>query len=198
MQSLDPAALDEIVRRRRTIKPPMMSDAPVSDDDLRAILENANWAPSHGLTEPWRFRVYRGEARAKLADGLANLYETAIPKEEQKEGKADKLRQMPRLAPVVILVCMERQKIEKIRELEEIEAVACAVQNMHLTAASRGLGAFWSTPPFIYKPEMNAYLGLGEKDRCLGIFYLGHPAEPESWPKGRRKTIDDKLVFVED
>lgn len=52
---------------------------------------------------------------------------------------------------------MERQKVEKIREFEEIEAVACAVQNIHLTASARGLGAFWSTPPFLYTPEMNAY-----------------------------------------
>ena len=194
---MEPNALDDLIRSRRTIKPPMMSDAAVSDEDLHAILENANWAPSHGLTQPWRFRIYRGAAKDKLADDFANLYETAIPPEEQKEGKADKLRQMPRLAPVVILVCMERQKIEKIRELEEIEAVACAVQNMHLTATSRGLGAFWSTPPFLYKPEMNAYLGLGEKDRCLGIFYLGHPAEPEKWPKGRRQSIDDRIEFID-
>ena len=194
---MEPNALDDLIRSRRTIKPPMMSDAAVSDEDLHAILENANWAPSHGLTQPWRFRIYRGTAKDKLADDFANLYETAIPPEEQKEGKADKLRQMPRLAPVVILVCMERQKIEKIRELEEIEAVACAVQNMHLTATSRGLGAFWSTPPFLYEPEMNDYLGLGEKDRCLGIFYLGHPADPEKWPKGRRQSIDDRIEFVD-
>jgi nitroreductase len=195
--TLDAAALDEIIRARRTIKPPMMSDAPVPEEHLRAILENANWAPSHGLTEPWRFRVYRGEARAKLADALGTLYETALAPEEQKDGKADKIRKMPRLAPVVILVCMERQKAEKIRELEEIEAVACAVQNMHLTAASRGLGAFWSTPPFIYKPQMNEWLGLSEQDRCLGIFYLGYPADTEKWPKGRRRAIDEKLEFID-
>jgi len=175
----------------------MMSPEPVREDDLRAVLENANWAPSHGLTQPWRFKVYRGDARAKLADALGNLYETALAPEDQKEGKADKMREMPRLAPVVILVCMERQKIEKIRELEEIEAVACAVQNMHLTAASRGLGAFWSTPPFLYKPEMNQWLGLAEKDRCLGIFYLGYPAESGKWPKGRRGSIDDKIEFID-
>jgi nitroreductase len=194
--ALDSAALDEIIRARRTVKPPMMSDRPVREEDLQAVLENANWAPTHGLTEPWRFKIYRGEARAKLADALGNLYETALPKDEQKEGKADKIRKMPRLAPVVILVCMKRQEIEKIRELEEIEAVACAVQNMHLTAAARGLGAFWSTPPFIYKPEMNAWLGLGEKDRCLGIFYLGYPAQAETWPKGRRRSVQEKIEFV--
>lgn len=197
MNALDHAALDEIIRNRRTIKPPMMSAEAVREDDLRAVLENANWAPSHGLTQPWRFKVYRGEARAKLADALGTLYETALAPEEQKEGKADKIRAMARLAPVVILVCMERQKIEKIRELEEIEAVACAVQNMHLTATSRGLGAFWSTPPFLYKPEMNQWLGLAEKDRCLGIFYLGYPAESDKWPKGRRGSIDDKIEFID-
>jgi nitroreductase len=117
--------------------------------------------------------------------------------EEQKEGKAEKMKEMPRLAPVVILVWMERQKVEKIRELEEIEAVACAVQNMHLSATARGLGAFWSTPPFLYKAEMNAYLGIGEKDRCLGIFYLGHPAQPDRWPKGRRQPIEDRIEFIE-
>lgn len=175
----------------------MMRDEPVREDDLRAVLENANWAPSHGLTEPWRFKIYRGEARAKLADALGNLYETALAPEEQKEGKADKIRQLTRLAPVVILVCMERQKIEKIRELEEIQAVACAVQNMHLTATSRGLGAFWSTPPFIYTPEMIQWLGLEEKDRCLGIFYLGYPADAENWPKSRRRAIDEKIEFID-
>ena len=166
----------------------MMSDRAVPEEDLRAVLENANWAPTHGLTEPWRFKIYRGEARARLAEALGTLYETAVPTAEQKEGKADKLRELPTRAPVVILVCM-------IRELEEVEAVACAVQNMHLTAASRGLGAFWSTPPFVYTRDMTEWLGLDEKDRCLGIFYLGYPAEGQSWPKGRRRTIDDKLEF---
>lgn len=175
----------------------MMSDAPVDEADLMAILENGNWAPSHGLTEPWRFRIFRGAARARLAEAMATLYETAIPPEKQKPGKVDKLREMPLRAPVVILVWMARQKIEKIRELEEIEAVACAVQNMHLSAAARGLGAFWSTPPFLYEPAMNEWLEIGPKDRCLGIFYLGHPAAEVAWPKGRRQSIESKLEWVD-
>lgn len=175
----------------------MMSERAVSDEDLRAILENANWAPTHGMTEPWRFKIYRGDARARLGETLGSLYESALAPDQQKEGKADKLRKMPRLAPVVIVVCMERQPIEKIREIEEVEAVACAVQNMHLSAAARGLGAFWSTPPVLYTPEMNEWLGLKEKDRCLGLFYLGYPAEEGAWPKGRRGSIDDKVEFVD-
>ena len=184
---LDPEIVERTIRSRRTIKPPMMSDAPVSEQDLRAILESANWAPSHGLTEPWRFRIFRGDARATLADSLSELYLRVVPPDQQKPGKAEKLAEMPRLAPVVILVWMKRQEIEKIRELEEIEAVACAVQNMHLSATARGLGAFWSTPPFLYDAAMNAWMGIGERDRCLGIFYLGHPSADSA---GRRGDAD--------
>jgi nitroreductase len=193
---LDRAALDEIIRRRRTIKPPLMSNEPVSEANLRAIIENANWAPSHGLTEPWRFKIYQGAARSNLAEKLGTLYERVLPASEQKPGKSDKLRQMPLLSPVVMLVWMERQKAGKIREIEEIEAVACAVQNMHLTATALGLGAFWSTPPVIYTPEMNEWMGISSEDRCLGIFYLGHPSDPDAWPKGRRSSIDDKIDWI--
>lgn len=194
---MDADAFDQLLRNRRTLKPPMMSDAPVSREDLEAILENARWAPSHGLTEPWRFKIYRGAGRAKLAASLGDLYDRLVPHDRKKPGKADKLREMPLLAPVVMLVWMERQAIEKIAEVEEIEAVACAVQNMHLTATARGLGAFWSTPPFIYDPRMNEWMGIGPKDRCLGLFYLGHPEDAANWPKGRRSAIEDRVEWID-
>jgi len=194
---LDPKALDEIIQKRRTFKPVMLSDAPIPDADLMAVLETARWAPSHGLTEPWRFRIYRGAGRKRLADSLAHLYETALPPEQQKPGKADNLRTLPLKAPVVILVWMARQPIEKIAEVEEIESVACAIQNVQLAATARGLGTFWSTPPVLYLPEMNAWMGIGPKDRCLGLFYLGHPANPGEWPQGRRRPIEEKIEWVD-
>jgi nitroreductase len=194
---LDPKALDEIIQRRRTFKPNMMSDAPIPDAELAAVLDSARWAPSHGLTEPWRFRVYRGAGRKRLADALANLYETALPADQQKPGKADNLRTLPLKAPAVLLVWMARQEIGKIAEVEEIEAVACAVQNMQLTATARGIGTFWSTPPVLYLPEMNQWMGIGKSDRCLGLFYIGYPANPEQWPQGRRQPIADKVEWVD-
>jgi nitroreductase len=194
---VDPKALDEIIQKRRTLKPPMMSDAPVPAAELEAVLESARWAPSHGLTEPWRFRIFRGPARQKLADAMATLYQTALPLDQQKPDKLEKMRVMPLKAPVVMLVWMARQEIRKIAELEEIEAVACAVQNMQLAATARGLGTFWSTPPFLYTTEMNAWMGIGADDRCLGIFYLGYPANPAEWPQGRRKPISEKIEWVD-
>jgi nitroreductase len=80
--------------------------------------------------------------------------------------------------------------------LEEIEAVACAVQNMHLTCTAYGLGGFWSTPKAVYAPEMNQLLEIGENDKCLGLFYIGYPAI--EWPKAHRKPIEYVTTWKQD
>ncbi len=196
--SLRMAAANALIRRRRSIKPPDMSVKPVERAHLAAILENANWAPTHGLTQPWRFFVFTGEGRQRLADALQSIYRKVTPEAEVREEKWEKLGVRPLQAPVVIAVGMSRQRSEKIPEVEEIEAVACAVQNMHLTASAIGMAGYWSTPPVVYTDEMRLWLGLGDaRDRCLGLFYLGWP-ESEEWPEGRRDDVAEKVVWVGD
>ncbi len=65
--SLRLAAANALIRRRRSIKPQAMDQRPVDPRHLAAILENANWAPTHGMTEPWRFFVFTGAGRERLA-----------------------------------------------------------------------------------------------------------------------------------
>lgn len=189
--------VNALIRNRRTIKPGEMSDQAVSEDDLMQILENANWAPTHGLTEPWRFKVFRGDARARLAVALSDIYKTVTPPDRFIESKFVKLQTVPLKAPVCIVVCMERQDSGKIPEVEEIEAVACAVQNMHLTASAIGMAAFWSSPTVLYSPEVNDWLGLREQDRCLGLFYLGWPRAGNDWPSSQRRPIREKIEWVD-
>ncbi len=199
--SLDPmslrlAAANALIRRRRTIKPRDMSDKKVEPKMLAAILENANWAPTHGMTEPWRFFVFTGAGRQRLADFSASLYEKVTQESEFRPEKVEKLKTQPLLAPIVIGLGMKRQEIEKIPEIEEVEAVAAAVQNMHLTASAVGMAAFWSSPPISYTDEMRSWLGLeDERDKCLGFFYLGWP-ESEEWPESSRGDISEKVTMV--
>ena len=199
--SLRLAAANALIRRRRTIKPRDMSSKPVENIHLAAILENANWAPTHGMTEPWRFVVFTGDGRQKLADFCQSLYQKVTPKENFRQDKYDKLGDQPLAAPVVIALGMKRQDLEKIPEIEEIEAVACAVQNMHLTASALGMAAFWSSPPISYTDEMREWLGAGlddPRDKCLGFFYLGWPANEEEWPESARGDVSEKVTWVGD
>lgn len=181
--------INELIRERRTIYPEQFSSRKVHKEQIEVVLNNGQWAPTHGNTQPWRFKVFMGEDhRQELSQILGKIYQEVIPEPLQDDLKLAKLMRRPMITSAVIAVSMERQPEETILEIEEIEAVACAIQNMHLTCTAYGLGAFWSTPKIIYSQQMNAYLGLGEKDKCLGLFYIGYP-EIE-WPKAHRRPLD--------
>lgn len=192
---MDAQAITEVIRNRRTIKPKQFSDRAVDESVLNEMLENANWAPTHGLTQPWRFTVFRGTARQRLAEFLAETYKSLCNAETFKPKKYEGMRENAMRAPIVIAIGMKRQETEKISELDELQAVACAVQNLHLTAAANGLGGFWSTNIAATSDQMRDFLGLEGKDRALGLFYVGHPSC--EWPTSDRGPINEKVTWLD-
>ncbi len=186
--------ITELIKSRRTIYPEQFSDRKVHKEQIDLILNNAQWAPTHGNTQPWRFKVFMEEGRQVLSDFLAETYLKLTPPEAQNDLKLVKMMKRPMQASAVIAVCMERQPTEKILEIEEIEAVACAIQNMHLTCTAYGLGGFWATPKLIYSQEMNEFLKIGAKDKCLGLFYIGYPAI--DWPEAHRKPLEYTTEWI--
>lgn len=175
----------------------MDATRPVESALLLELLDNANWAPTHGITEPWRFRVFTGGSRARLATALQQIYREVTPATEYREDKHEKLGKNPLLAPVLVAVWMERRGTGKVPEIEEIEAVACAVQNMALSAAAAGLGFFWSSPPLIYSQRFGDWLGIKEDDRCLGLLYIGWPRPGAPVPQSMRSPIREKVTFAD-
>lgn len=184
---MTPQAVSELIRRRRTIKPKMFSSQDVDESVVQQLLENANWAPTHGLTQPWRFVVFTGPARQRLAQFLSETYQRITPPDQFKPNKYQGMQENALLAPVVIAIGMKRQESGKISELDELLAVACAVQNLHLTATAFGLGGFWSTNVAAVSDQMREFVGLAPEDRALGLFYLGYPQG--DWPSGTREPI---------
>ena len=180
--------ITELIKNRRTIYPEQFSARKVQKEQIENLLNNAIWAPTHGNTQPWRFTVFMEDSRQTLADFLGQLYIDKTPKEEQKDLKLAKMLNRPLQASAVIAVAMHRDETEKIREIEEVEAVACAIHNMQLTATAYGLGSYWSTSKLIYTEEMKTFLNLTTKDMCLGLIYIGYPAI--EWPKQHRKPIE--------
>jgi nitroreductase len=186
--------ITDLIKSRRTIYPEQFSDRKVHKEQIELLLNNAQWAPTHGNTQPWRFKVFTDNGLQKLSNFLGETYLKTTPKEAQNDFKLAKLITRPLKSSVVIAVCMERQKEEKILEIEEIEAVACAIQNLHLSCTAYGLGGFWSTPKLIYSNDMNHFLKLTPKDKCLGLFYIGYPSI--EWPKAHRKPLEYTTEWI--
>ena len=189
-------SLSALIRSRRSVKPVDMDAArEVPEELIQTLLVNATWAPSHGLTEPWKFHVFTGPGRERLAHALAAIYEEVTPSDEVRQDKLVKLRQNPLLAPVVVACCVEQRGGAKIPFLEEVEAVACALQNVMLSAAAAGLGSFWSSPPVVGTPAFGRWLGQAERDLCVALLYLGWPKAgwvPAAVP---RRPVEEKVVW---
>lgn len=186
--------INELIKSRRTIYPEQFSTRKVQKDQIELLLTNAQWAPTHGNTQPWRFHVFTEGGLQKLSTFLGETYLKLTPKEQQNDAKLAKMLRRPLLSSVAIAVSMKRQEEEKIPEIEEIEAVACAIQNLHLSCTAYGLGGFWATPKVIYSEEMTSFLGLSNRDKCLGIFYIGYP-EIE-WPQAHRRPIEYNTTWI--
>ena len=186
--------INDLIRNRRSIFPKQFEEGKKIDDAIVSqILENANWAPSHVQTEPWKFVVFTGGGLQKLATFQAELYKKEAG-ENFKEAPYQNLLSNPLKASHVIALCLKRDPAKKFPEMEEIAAVSCAVQNMYLSTTAYGIGGYWTTGGVTYKPSAKEFFGLEEDDKLLGFFYMGHVAVPS--PAGKRKPIEEKVVWV--
>lgn len=184
-------------RTRRTVKPAQMDPArEIPREVLSAILEDAIWAPTHGLTQPWRFQVFSGAARERLARGLESLYDQVTAPSDRKADKRAKLRVNLMGAPVAIAVSARVEAGGKISELDEIAATSCAVENLMLSAHQRGLGSFWSSSPVSCAPEFAKWLGLDADHRPMGLVYLGFARDGVN-PMSSRLPLAERVVFHE-
>jgi len=187
------SVLEEIITNRRSTKPAVMNGQAINDEDINRLLALANWAPTHGLTEPWRFIVYKGEAAKQFCYDQAEMYKAGTPADKFLSAKYDKLLHNGDKASHLVVVYMKRGNNPNITELEEICATAAAVQNILLGAEALGIAALWSTGGAILKPAMNEYLGLGSEDVVIGLLYFGYTDELKK--AGRRTPVEDKIIW---
>lgn len=183
----------DIIRSRRSIKPVKMNGKKIPDEKVNELLQLANWAPTHGRTEPWRFIVYSGEKVKEFCRRHAELYKSHTPREKFEQTNYDKQLHNGDLASHIIIAIMQKGGSPKIPVLEEIAATAISIQNILLGATAAGIASFLSTGGMTHHSAMKNFLLLREEDIVMGILYLGYSDERV---EGKRQTeIDDKVIW---
>lgn len=189
---LNPEQINSHIRSRRSVfVDQFVKGKKIPDDIIRQLLENANCAPTHKLTEPWRFSIFTGNGLQKFAKFQSELYKKNAGA-KFKQDKYEKLSQTPLLTSHIISIGMNRNPA--VPEMEEIAAVACAVQNIYLSTAAYGIGGYWSTGGVTYDDEAKSFFNLGQEDRLMGFFYLGYIQVPSV--QSTRKPINEKIIWV--
>jgi nitroreductase len=183
------------IRTRRAIFPAQFLADPISDDIVRQILAAANYAPTHKMTEPWRFTVFSAaERKAEFAQLLADTYKNTTAEAQFSPAAYKKYQSVATKASHVIAIGMHRDDEERVAEWEEIAAMAMAVQNMWLSAAELGVGGYWGTPKAAAQRVIADFLQFDARTTCYGFFYLAHHnAEPT---EARREPIEAKTKWI--
>src|SRR5260370_8624669 len=89
-----------LLKRRRSVPPPMMTGPAPTREELATILTVASRVPDHGKLAPWRFVVFEGRARERAGRIALNIRLADQPELDEAAGAADGRRFAP--APLVV------------------------------------------------------------------------------------------------
>ena len=176
----DYRVLRRVVRDRRTnlrIDP----DRDIDHSILLDLCELACWAPNHKLTEPWRFAVVRGAARATLGELTARFQ---LASGDDDEARLNKTRKKYLRSAVVLLIASARSS-DEARRSEDRDAVASGVQNVLLGATALGINSYWGTGAITSAPAVKEFAGFGSEDTIVASVYLGWPIGSVPTPNRR-------------
>ena len=193
-----------LIRSRRSVFPKDYNGEAPPKELVARMLNAANWAPTHGKTEPWRFVVMSGEAVARFNAAVFEAQKAVMGggSEAFKKWQAKQERKAKDKAKVAFLVAIGMKRKahpEKIMpEWEELAATSCAVQNLHLMATSLGVAGYWSSGGPLEDDMVKAFLGLEKEDKWLGLFHLGMASkETVAAYRSKRGPLDEKVNWLE-
>jgi nitroreductase len=174
------------MRAMRRLKPD-----PVPDELINKILQAAQWAPSGGNTQRWRFLVVKDpEIKKGVQVYYKRLYDETVgpryvssapppgsdPARYRRQNAAvEYLTDHYHEAPVWIVACLEDGENPGRTAGSSIYP---AVQNMLLATRALGLGTTLTTRHTGYGKEVDAIFGLPSGVHSYAILPIG-------WPMGR-------------
>ncbi|MGD6780268.1 nitroreductase family protein [Sutcliffiella horikoshii] len=175
------SSLAQIIRDRRSIKAGY-SNKEVTQETVLELLDDAVWAPNHGLREPWRFIFVSSSEKNGFVEKLVKTFP-----QEMQENRRNYFNQ----PAAFLIVVMEEDPRQKQWE-ENFGAVSCLIQNFQLLAWEKKLGVVWKTNPHIYDPKVHKILGVQPGEKIAGFLHMGYFEQVP--PKRERKSAESKLT----
>ena len=176
--------LSEIIRNRRSIKKGYLPKE-VDKELIISLLNDAVWAPNHGLREPWRFIFVSNDRKDAFLQSILACFPP-----NQHEQMLAKFKDVP----AFLIVIMKTDPRQKQWE-ENFAATSCLIQNFQLLAWEKQLGVVWKTPNFIYDPIFYKELNVEKDEKIIGMLQIGYFDESAPAPERKRTAAKKKLTF---
>lgn len=176
------STLAKIIRERRSIKTGY-TDQAVSEDVVKEILNDAVWAPNHGVREPWRFIFVPTEQKEGFVEELVKTFPA-----DMQENRRNYFSQ-----PAAFLIIIMKEDPRQKQWDEDYGGVSCLIQNFQLLAWERELGVVWKTNPHNYDPKVRELLGVEPGEKIVAFMHMGYFEEA---PEGRPRTPVEERFTV--
>ncbi len=159
-------------------------DHPVPRATIERLLELANVAPNHRMTQPLEWRVMGAGAKTAYGEALAGRKTVKIDDPETARAVAEKVVRRSESIPAMIAVIQNEDENPEIRE-EDYATAFMAIQNLSLAAVGMGLGTHIKTGAVMGEPALRSALKVTGGQRVVAIVFLGEPAEV---PRAKART----------
>jgi len=159
----------ETILKRRSIR--LYTSEDVSSEQVAALFEAAQAAPSANDSRPWAFVVVRDAGRREAL------------------GQTHPWSGMCAAAPVVMVVLGD-----PLASRHWVEDCSAATENLLLAVTALDLGAVWIAvyPEPAREAHVRRVLGVPDNLRVLCLIPVGHPAESKA---PRRRSQADKIHY---
>lgn len=190
------------INSRRSIR--RYTGEPVSREQILALLEAGNRAPSAKNRQPWRFLVLTGKAKDEAVEamrqGIARekAGDALLPGSSRHLPGAEHTADIVEHAPVLILVSnpygykLDDRLLpeQRIYDLANLLSVGACVQNICLEAEAQGLGSLWICDIFFAYEELSRRFWM--PGQIVTAVAIGHPDEsPVPRPRQPLKEITE-------
>ena len=163
------------LKTRRSVPLPFLGNPGPSESELEEILTIGTRVPDHKMLFPWRLIVYKGKARKKIGENLANIVRLKDPKADETRLEAEKKQFLP--APITIGVLSSPKAHEFVTEEEQLLSAGAVAINIIHTANALGYGTHWVTRWFSQDKEAAKMLGAKENEKFIAFIHIGTPTK---------------------
>ena len=189
--------IDSWIRNRKsTFVNGLKEGEKIENEVIEKLLENATWAPSHGLGQTWFFKVFEKDGVKSFFKEQKRIYKEITPENKFFDFKYDAYDEKHKKVSHVVAIIAKRDPYKRFPQQEDLVSVACAVQNIYLSLEAYGVAGYLSTGDICYSKQIREFLKLEEDDVCLGFFILGIADENFQRPPRTRASLVDKIQWI--
>ena len=196
MGKIDFNITESIQSRKSTFVNGLKEGSKIDDSVIEKLLENASWAPSHGLVQAWQFKVFAEDGVKRFFEVQKEIYKEITPADKFFDFKYEAYTEKWKRVSHIIAIVAKRDPHKRFPKQEDVVSVACAVENIYLSLAAFGIGGYLSTGDICYSKQMHNFLNLDEEDTPIGFFILGEPDENVQRPVRTRISATEKTEWI--